>query len=220
LNPVRIKEYSQLEVEEKRKILKGYAWSSYAGYTHLRKRQPFVHYSEILDVAGGGDSFGGRKKYEQFVMDGVLKDMNITFWKGVRGQTVLGSDDFVDWIYERFLSQRKVDRRELTGVKDLETGPGTVEEIVRAVSREFGVEEEGLCRPRGVPQARSILMELCRVHLSRRMSFAEIGRRLGGISVSALSQNKKRLEASLRKHPHLRETLQGLSKVLGSKPSQ
>jgi len=220
LNPVRIKGYSQLEVEEKQRILKGYPWSSYAGYTHLRKRQPFVHYSDILDMAGGGDGFGGRRKYEEFVMDGVMKDMNITFWKGVRGQTVLGSEDFVDWIYERFLSKKKVDRREFSGIKDLQTGPGTVEEIGRAVSREFGVEEKGLYRPRGVPQARSIMMELCRVHLSRRMSFAEIGRRLGGISVSAISQNKKRLEASLRKDSHLRESLQRLSKALGSKPSQ
>ncbi|MBU0999750.1 transposase [Patescibacteria group bacterium] len=214
LNPVRIKKYSQLEIEEKRKILKGYAWSSYAGYTHLRKRQPFAHYSEILDMAGGGDSFGGRKKYEQFVMDGIMKDMNITFWKGVRGQTVLGSDDFVDWIYESFLSKKNEDRRELSGIRDLQTDPGTVEEIGRAVAREFGVEEEGLYRPRGVPQARSILMELCRVHLSRKMNFAEIGRRLGGISVSAISQNKKRLEASLRKDSRLRESLQRLSKGL------
>ena len=220
LNPVRIKQYSQLEIEQKRRILKGYPWSSYAGYTHLRKRQPFVHYSDILDMAGGGDGFGGRRKYEQFVMDGVMKDMNITFWKGVRGQTVLGSEDFVDWIYKRFLSKKKVDRREFSGIKDLQTGPGTVEEIGRAVSREFGVEEKALYRPRGVPQARSIMMELCRVHLSRRMSFAEIGWRLGGISVSAISQNKKRLEESLRKDSHLRESLQRLSKALGSKPSQ
>ena len=211
LNPVRIKENSQLEVEEKRRILKGYGWSSYAGYTHLRKRQPFVHYSEILHIVAGGDGFGGRRKYEQFVMDGVLKDMNITFWKGVRGQAVLGSDDFVDWIYERFLSKKKMDRRELTGVKDLKTGPATVEEIGRAVSREFGVEEEGLYRPRGIPQARSILMELCRVHLSRRTSLTEIGRRLGGVSVSAISQNRKRLEASLREDPHLRALFQGLA---------
>jgi chromosomal replication initiation ATPase DnaA len=95
-----------------------------------------------------------------------------------------------------------------------------VEEVSRAVAREFGVEEKGLYRPRGVPQARSLLMDLCRVHLSRKMNFAEIGRRLGGISVSAISQNKKRLEASLRKDPHLRESLERLSKGLGLKLSQ
>lgn len=220
LNPVRIKDNSQLEAEEKRRILWGYDWSSYAGYVHLKKRQPFVHYSEILDIGAGGDSFGGRRRYEKFVMDGVLKDMNITFWKGVRGQTVLGSDGFVDWIYERFLSKKKMDRRELTGVKDLKTGPALVEEIGRAVSREFGVEEEGLYRPRGVPRARATLMELCRVHLSGRMSLAEIGRKLGGVGVSAISQNRKRLEASLREDPHLRAILQRLTKGLASKSSQ
>jgi len=52
-----------------------------------------------------------------------------TPWKGVRWQTVLGSADFVDWIYERFLSRKEVDRRELSAIKDLQTGPGTVEEI-------------------------------------------------------------------------------------------
>ena len=95
-----------------------------------------------------------------------------------------------------------------------------MEEIARAVSREFGVEEEGLYRPRGEPQGRSILMELCRVHLSGKMSFAEIGRRLGGVSVSAISQNKKRLEASLQKDPHLRGSFQRVSEELGSKSSQ
>ena len=136
-----------------------------------------------------------------------------------RGQTALGSEDFVDWIYECFLSKKKVDRRELPGIKDLQTGPGTVEEIARAVSREFGVEEEGLYRPRGVSPARSVLMELCRIDLSRKIGFAEIGRRLGGISGSAFSQNKKRLEASLGKDPHLREIFQSLSKRLASKVS-
>ena len=61
---------------------------------------------------------------------------------------------------------------------------------------------------------------LSRVHLSGRMSLAEMGRRLGGVSVSAISQNKKRLEAALQKDPHLRKRFQGLSEGLGSKSSQ
>ena len=145
---------------------------------------------------------------------------SLTFWKGVRGQTVLGSDDFVDRIYERFLANKKVDRRELSGIKYLQRGPGTVEEIARAVSREFGVEEEGLYRPRGGRQGRSILMELCRVHLSGKISLAQIGRRLGGISGSAISQNKKRLEGSLQRDSHLRGSFQRVSEELGSKSSQ
>jgi putative transposase len=220
LNPVRIRRYSQLEAGEKRKILKGYPWSSYGGFTQVRKGQAFMNYSVILDMAGGGDRFRGRRRYEHFVMDGVKKDMNITFWKGVRGQAVLGSDNFVDWIYERFLSGRKADRRELGGIKELERGPRSVEEVGRKVSREFGIEEEGLYRPRGISPARSLLIELCRVYLTRRMSLGEIGRRLGGISASAISQNKKRLEKAVARDEHLGETFLKLSKQLGLKASQ
>ena len=220
LNPVRIRRFSQLETEEKRRILKGYPWSSYGGFTQARKRQAFMNYPLILDMAGGRDSFRGRRRYEHFVMDGVKKDMNITFWKGVRGQAVLGSDDFVDWIYERFLSRWKVDRREMSGIKELETGPRSVEEIGRKVSREFGIEEEGLYHPRGISPARSLLIELYRVHLTRGMSLAEIGRRLGGISASAISQNKKRLEKAVARDPHWGEIFLKVSNQLRSKASQ
>jgi hypothetical protein len=41
-------------------------------------------------------------------------------------------------------------------------------------------------------------MELRCHYLTRRMSHTEIGQRLGGISASALSKNKKRLEAKMR----------------------
>jgi len=123
-------------------------------------------------------------------------------------------------VYERFLSKKKLDRRELAGVKDLETGPGTVEEIGRRVSQEFGVEEERLYRPRKAPQARSILMELCRLYLTGKMNLAEIGRKLGGVSGSALSQNRKRLEVLLGKDPFLRKGFERLSKAIISRVSQ
>ena len=220
LNPVRIRGHSHLGVEEKRKILKEYPWSSYAGYIHLRKRHPFVCYSEILGMVGGGDSLRGRRSYERFFMDGILRDMNIAFWKEVRGQAVLGSDDFVDWVYECFLSKKKLDWRELAGVKELQTGPSTVEEIGCRVSQELGVEEEGLYKRRGIPEARSVLMELCRIYLSRRMSLAEIGRKLGGVSGSALSQNRRRLEAAMGEDSVLRQRFRKLSKMVTSNSSQ
>jgi len=171
-------------------------------------------------MVGGGDSYRGRRKLERFTSDGILKDMNINFWRGVKGQAVLGSDDFADWVYEHFLSKKELDRRELAGIKDLEMGPGTVEEIGRRVSQELGVEEERLYRPRQAPQARSVLMELCRRYLTGKMSLAEIGRKPGGVSGSALSQNRKRLEVLLREDSSLRKAFDGLSKGMISRSSQ
>jgi len=210
LHPVRLRKYSEAEVEEKRKLLKEYPWSSYAGYVQRRKWRPFVCYSQILSMVGGRDGLRNGRKYERFVMDGIGKDMNPIFWKEVRGQTVLGSDDFVNWVYRRFLSKEKMDQKELTGIRELQTGPSSVEEIAREVSRELGVPEEALFRPRGASQARSLLMELCRLYLTRKMSSAEVGHKLGGISPSALNQNKKRLEIKMRGDSSLRGTFQRL----------
>ncbi len=217
LNPVRLKRYFQLEVKEKRKIIRTYPWSSYRGYVYLKHRQPFVTYSTVLEMVGGGEDREGRKGYADFVMGGILQDMNITFWQGVRGQAVLGSDDFVDWIYEQFLADKKVDRKELPGLWELRKRPETIEEIAREVAREFEVEEASLYRRRGVNRvARSVLMELSCLHLVRRMSLAVIGRELGGVSVSALSQNRSRLAERMKDDRQLRQRFQKLERALSS----
>ena len=95
-----------------------------------------------------------------------------------------------------------------------------MEETARRVSQEFGVEEERLYRRRRVPQAWSILMELCRLYLAEKMSLAEIGRKPEGVSGSASSQNQKRLKASLGKNPFLRKSFQRLAEGMMSKLSQ
>lgn len=223
LNPVRIRKHSGLEVAKKRKITRDYPWSSFRGYTRLGDRLPFVNCSKILGMVGGGNDQEARKRYAGFVLSGILKDMNIDFWEGVRGQAILGSDGFVDWVKERFLSKQKGDRRELPGLKALQTGggPGAMEEIAEEVASRFLVEENelyfryGSCR-----EARSVFMELCCLFLSKRMSLSEIGRRLGNVSVAALSQNRKRLAARMRKVAKLRKGFEELKTVLSKYPDQ
>ena len=39
-------------------------------------------------MIGGKDDREGRKRYKEFVIDRISKDMNITFWKEVKGQVV------------------------------------------------------------------------------------------------------------------------------------
>jgi hypothetical protein len=189
LNPVRIKKHASLDIKEKQKIMKGYPWSSFRGYTHLRERLPFVEYGKILGMIGGGDEEVTRRHYGGFVLSGIAKDRNIRFWEGVRGQSVLGSDDFVNWVKGHFLSGKEVDKRELPGLKALEKEdePHRMEAIAREVASGFSVKEEDLYL-RFSPQreARSVFMEFCCLYLGRSMSFSQIGRRMGEVSVAAL----------------------------------
>jgi REP element-mobilizing transposase RayT len=220
LNPVRIKENSQLELKEKTRIVSGYPWSSYLGYLNLKKRQSFVLYEKILGMVGGDDDRRGRNMYKQFVLGSILRDMNIRPWEGIKGQAVLGSDAFVEWIYDRFLSGTKMDKRELPGLKELERGPDSLEEIAHHVSLEFGVPAEELYRRRSVHRAaRAAFMELCCVYLARKMSFTEIGGGLGGVSVAALSQNRKRFRSRMKYDPQLRTHFEKLIQILGGSSS-
>lgn len=222
LNPVRIRKHSGLDVSKKRMIMRKYPWSSLRGYMRPGDRLPFVKYSKILEMIGGGDDREGRKRYAGFILSGILKDMNITFWEEVRGQAILGADDFVEWVRERFLSKEMADHRELPGLKDLQKGDRqlTVEDIAKEVALRFGIEGDELyTRHTSCREARSIFMELCRLYLSRQMRLTEIGRRLGNVNAAAFSQNRKRLAARMRKDERLKgifgELKLGLDKVMG-----
>jgi hypothetical protein len=60
----------------------------------------------LLSMVAGGDNTGGRRKYSKFVCSGIAEDMNVSYWENVRGQVVLGPEEFVDWIQEKFLKEK------------------------------------------------------------------------------------------------------------------
>ncbi|MGD2127593.1 MAG: transposase, partial [Desulfobacteraceae bacterium] len=216
LNPVRVRQVANLAVKKKRDILRRYRWSSYRGYVHPTARDPLVTYTRILAMIGETDDRESRQRYDKFVMSGISKEVALSFWKGVKGQSVLGSESFVDWVYDSFLSSETKDDRELPAMKDLKGGPTSVDEIAERVSSEFTVEPEDLYRPwASCRDARSVFMELCRLHLSRKMSLAEIGRRLGDVSSAAFSRNKLRLQGKISGNPLLRKRFERLMRILG-----
>jgi len=213
LNPVRIKKCSGLEVKEKCKIIRDFSWSSYRGYIRIKDRQPFVNYSKILGMIGKGDDRDSRRRYERFVMGNIKKQIDIPMWEGVRRQSILGSRDFVDRVDRQFLSKRGEDKRALPQPDRLKSGPGTIKEIARKVAEEFGVTKDQLYLQRAYcREARSVFMELCSIYLNRSMSLKDIGRMLGDISVSALSQNRKRLLKKIKDDDQLRQRYQNLKR--------
>lgn len=219
LNPVRIKKYSNRSIAEKLEIIKSYGWSSYAGYVYLRKRHAFMSYAMILQMLSGSDNRRGRNAYGQFVLDGIDKDMKKSFWEEVRGQAVIGTESFVDYIYEQFLIDKKVDEREQSGAAQLRGQPATIEEIAAKVAQVFSISDktELYLRRSSQRQARSVLLELSRRYLTKKMSMAELGRKLGNISGAALIANSKRLEAAMQKNRCFKKLFEMLEKKVISK---
>jgi len=197
LNPVRIRKHASLSPKEKLAELRKYSWSSYPGYV-LNRRQDFVTYSEILGMTGVKDNPTGRKQYQRFVEDAIRNDEDISIWDNLRGQTVLGDDTFMKWLYDRFVDKSATDEKEQAGIKDFPVGPERISDVAEAVARIFGIEAEELYQRRSpYREARAVFLELCCRYLSRKTRLAELGRELGGISGAALCQNRKRLSAKL-----------------------
>ena len=93
LNPIRVKLKSRMDLDEKRRYLRGYRWSSYGGYLFQGKRRGFLRVEEVL-VYWGGDTAKGRRSYEGFVMGGLSGEMPNPLEKGV-GHGIIGGSEFI-----------------------------------------------------------------------------------------------------------------------------
>jgi REP element-mobilizing transposase RayT len=213
LNPVRVRTHSRKEIALKREIITNYRWSSFQGYISLRRREPFVTYGLVLSVVGGKDDSRGRRRYREFVLSGIAKDMNISYWEDVRGQAVLGSEEFLSWIWERFVEGKRQERsngRVFSGLSELSPAV-EVRAVARAVAERFGVPAKELIERRSRHrQARRLLLGLCYALRSGSKSLAEIGMELGGVGAAALCRNRIMLEEELEVDRHLARVYQAI----------
>jgi len=176
-----------------------------------------VTYEVVLSVVGGKDDARGRRRYREFVLAGIAKDMNITYWKGVRGQVVVGSDDFVNWILEKVSKEQgeKETREKVHGYFNELFPPVAVESVAETVGEKFEVEVKELLRKRSKHrQARRFLLALCYDLFGGRESLSEIGAKLGPVGAAALCRNRKTFQDELNHDKRLaqkyREILNGL----------
>ena len=76
----------------------GYPWSSCSTYVGREKRWDWRQTAFILSQVGTGEK-RSQQKYEQFLRDGMAKELRDPF-KEVVASTVLGSERFVAWVRE------------------------------------------------------------------------------------------------------------------------
>ena len=195
LNPVKIHKIKKLGISAQLENLRNYIWSSHLGYIFLKHRYDFVSYNNLLNDFGG-DNSKGRKRYREFVEEGLLKGFPSPF-KEIKGQVVLGDSKFTDWLYEKVMKGKKPDPFEQSLSKTLlkETKPGQIEKVVCQV---FKIDKRLLLKKRsGVKEARMILIDLCCRYRIFHKSLKEIGEELGGLTVGGMSQVRKRLKVIL-----------------------
>jgi hypothetical protein len=157
----------------------------------------------------GGDSRKGRQGYGEFIQWAIEHELESPLELG-KGHGIVGQSDFVEWIKERFV-EKEVPRRELPALRELTRDYEPQELIDRFVSL-VARRREDICRRGKHSLDRSMLMEY--LYRFCRLEQAEIGRLMGGIDYSAVSQARKRLQLRLKQEPRLMKRFDELSEQL------
>ncbi len=185
LNPVRVRRKEEFEVKKKKRYLERYPWSSYLHYVGRKRRNSLLNVEEILDPFGGKTS-RGRRNYQKFVEEGLKGIIESPLQKG-KGHGIVGDEEFVDRIRDRFL--RKIRKsREVPGVQGI-IGQVVPAKILGVVWKETGGKGEDLKKKgeRGI--GRGLLMEM--LYRYGGLNQREIGEMMG-VDYSSVSVARKR----------------------------
>jgi len=172
--------------------------TSLPGYLNPRHRKAFVQYTAVLDYFGGE----GRKAshdYKKFVAEAMEKDHPSPLEKG-KGTGIIGKEDFVEEIKQGFGKDRqgKKTARKQPALRELDKivpPDQLIEQYVQLVK----LNRKTLTTKGKQSTKRAMLMEL--LHRFCKISQPEIGRLLGGIDYSAVSQSRKRLYNKIQNEP-------------------
>jgi len=208
LNPIRLRAFSRMSARDRWDVLMNYRSSSLPGYLSVRKRREFVDYEKILDYKGG-DNGKGRQAYRQFIKLGVEQALETPLNLG-KGNEIVGDADFVEWIKEKFLDKNSA-QREQPALREL-TRAFEPEELIDHFVRLMGKPREHICQRGKRTIERTILMEL--LYRFCRIPQSAIGRLVGGIDYSGVSQARRRLRIKLEKEPKLKKEFVGLTDQL------
>lgn len=179
--------------------------SSLLGYFSLTKRKDYVDYTTVLDYMGG-DNRKGRRSYRQFIRWGVEQNIENPLELG-KGSGIVGEDDFIQWIKEKFLS-KEVSKREQPALKVIEK-EFKPEVLIGHFATLIGKSKEEICKRGKKSLERSMLMEL--LYRFCQINQPEIWKMVGGIDYSGVSQARKRLQIRLEQEPKMKKKFHKIS---------
>lgn len=192
LNPIRVKPNEKASVKEKIRIIMRYPWSSLPGYLNKRKKEEFIDYSLVLSEYGG-DNNKARRTYFKALYEDLSVDIKIH--DKILGQSILGGDEFVEWVTDKFLKEEKDYER--PSLKKIHTYKAK-DAILKTLEKETGKSIKAITKEKGIH--RQIAMEL--LYRIGGLKGEEIGE-IMGVGYTSVSQERRRLRERLLKDKKL-----------------
>jgi len=197
LNPVRADIVEQPD---------DYVYSSYHAYVGNRN-DSLITTEYVLGMFGNNER-QARKRYREFVTDGLSHDLENPF-KHVIGQAILGSEEFVTRTLKG-LNAHETRSPDIAYKGAFSHRPG-VETILRVVSDYYGVSREDLLTTRN-REYRMMAIYLLKTHTP--LTNTDIGKLFNGISYSAVSHGHRRFSERLKTDIGLGKKLRAISEAI------
>jgi REP element-mobilizing transposase RayT len=201
LNPVKVADMGMESPNKRLHYLWNYQWSSMPGYVNKAKTLEFVEYATVL-AEYGGVTRAGRQRYREQIIEDLSAGLQIK--DKIIGQSILGTNGFVDWVRETFLEAHTDRERPAVGKIHRYA---SMEEVLALVSAETGI--------RDVINSSGTTRQLVMTALYKYAGFnnREIGDLLG-VDYSTVSQGRKRLRDKTRSDQNIRLVLERLESKL------
>ncbi len=171
------------------KYLEMYQWSSLPGYLNKKFVNNFLDYDFILSMVGG------RRKYRDFVLDGLRHGTRNPF-EELKGRVILGSDDFVSKVMNEYITDGSV--REQPSYRSLVADELEPEAIINCVANALAIDKKKLLIRLSDGVARGIVSDM--LYRFSELKQVEIGKLLGNIDYSAVSQLRRRLKKKMEQN--------------------
>ena len=184
-----------------------YRWSSYPAFVGKLTPPMFLETGWLLSNFGNSRRVA-QKNYKDFVEKVNIKTLTNPS-KHITEGVILGDTDFVNWIKDTFLSERK-DDKEIPQLRHLKPKV-SLEAIVVQTSKELKCDVEDILKKgRKLNKAREIAIHLAR-DLSG-LSGKELGNYFGGVSGALISIMYNRIANESAKNKKLRNRIVRLRK--------
>ena len=205
LNPIRLKKLEKSSAKEKLEKLLNYSWSSFPAYIDTYKRDGMIDCSLVL-ADYGGDTDKGRKAYLKQLIADIDTGLNVN--EVIFGQSILGGEDFINWVKETFLRESETREQPSAGkIKHYQHK----EAILELIEKETGKNLETLRIEKGT--LRRMAIDL--LYRFGGLKGPEIGA-LMGIDYSAVSQERKRLREGVAHDRELEKMMARLEGYLST----
>ena len=207
LNPLRMK--SKEPQEKKWLDLLQNDQTSLPGYINQGNRKEFVNYTIVLNYFGG-DTQKSRTEYTKFVEESFRKEAPSPLEKG-KGTGIIGKEDFVEEI-KQLIGKDKESIREQPALRELGKAISP-EALIVQYAKLVGIKREELTTKGRQSTERAMLMEL--LYRFCRITQPEIGKLIGGIDYSVVSQAQKRMQLKIQNEPEWGDKFNQIQNKLG-----